>query len=1509
MSGSTHHNRNPWLDAWADREHLLDAFEEAWLNGRRPTIAAYLPDGPEREPLLPELIHADLEFRVRAGESVRVETYLSQFPELARTREITLELIRAEHTLRSRLGLRCTLTEYLQRFPDYQDELPALLSPEVETSQSAKEADTLPASLQPEAPGLPAVPRYQLLGELGHGGMGIVYRARQLVLKRMVALKMIRAQAGAGPEELARFRAEAEAGARLQHPHIVQVYEVGEDSDCEGRLRCWMALELVEGGNLAQKLRGEPQAPDEAARLVETLARAVAAAHLAGIVHRDLKPTNVLLTPDGQPKVADFGLAKRLDGSAGHTATGAVLGTPSYMAPEQADGQAGAVGPRSDIYALGVILYEMLTGRPPFKAPSLLETLEQVRFREPVPPRQLQPGVPRDLETICLKCLEKEPRRRYASALDLAEDLRRFRCHEPIEARPVGRLEQTAKWLRRRPVWAALIGVSLVAATSLTGIGISLWRTVQRLDTALQVANAEQERTQESEARNREHLYAADLWRAHQLWKQGEMIGLRKLLDRQGSPAGALPERCGFEWHYFERLAHASDSATVLGHYGAVQALAFAPGGSTLATAGQDGLVNLWDVATHQSRQPIPTDIAPISHLSFCDDGRTLAVRGEDGTVSLLDVTGGAERARLTRGQGLRGRVALSPGGRLLAVALPDPRVEIWNTTTDKLQLQWRGLSENIDMLEFSPDGSLLAEGSREKTIRVWDSSNGTEQFMQSHESSLVALAFSHRGRLLATGEQNGTLRFSSFQPGAPVNTSRHDPGVRHAHTGPIRCLAFTPNDEALITGGDDGTVRLWDCRTHKPLNVFRGHAGVVRAVACAPDGQTFASASDDGSVKFWNAAERPEYEGLQITLRPAGPIAFPSNGRTLAVLCRDDSVRLIDSASGQVCFVLRGHHAALRAMAVGGETVATAGADRTIRVWNAGKGTARRLLSLPDEPVCVSLSRDDQLLAVGLRNGLLQVFDVATGATRLSVQAHPEQVLAVVLSPDGQVLASSGDDGPVRFWDPHTGRRRDVSLVPGNRVRGMVFSNNGRLLATNAEGQRGATVWDVATGKSLAVLTSYGPPSPGLPAFAPDDRSIVVPMSDSFYLFDLRTWAMVRSVSQGQHPEFVTHVAFAPDGRTLASASDTGPMNFWDTTTWRMRSVPGQRPAAVQALVFSPNGRTLTLGCAADPIKGTRNIIPSRPQFGNFQWMIPRDDYLRQWDLASGQEQALLPNQPFLGATCLAAAPDGRTLFAGSNDGTVWRWDTRGPSSQPRCFVSPLARTYGRGIDLVLAGGMTGYPEYFEIVRALAVSPDGQLLATASEDGGLRPNGLCRLPEFGSVQLWDAATGALRRILLRKCRLPACVAFSPDGSVLAANDGNEVQLWDVASGHPVQRLTGHKGLVSCLAFAPDGRQLVTGAEDRQIRLWDLAHDTNQVLAGHGERVTSLSFTPDGRTLASGSWDGTVRLWHTNTARELAVLEAHTGPIHAVAFSPDGAVLASGGESADGSGETFLWRR
>jgi serine/threonine-protein kinase len=456
-------------------------FEAVYQQGQVPRLEDFVPpDGPERTTILGELIRIDLEYRHKRGLPIHTDAYLTPFPEIARDEALMLELLEAECRHRQGSGEVVTLDELVR---DHSALAAGLATPRIDTAMAASSRQVSAA--------LPALPGYDILEVLGEGGMGIVYKARQRALNRIVALKRIKGSGQVSPQELQRFRTEAEAVAQLQHPNIVQIHEVGE---CAGLP--FFTLEYCAGGSLARKLDGKPLPPRDAAVLVETLAQALDAAHRKQIIHRDLKPHNVLLTEDGTPKIGDFGLAKRLDTGSDATRSGLIVGTPSYMAPEQAKGDRAAIGPRADVYALGAILYETLTGRPPFLAATPLATILLVREEDPVPPRRLQPKTPRDLETICLKCLRKDPGGRYESAQAVADDLRRFRNGEVIRARPAGAVERLWRACRRNPRVAILSGFSL-ALLLLMAIGstVAALRIAQEQQrTAAEKQTAEQQR-------------------------------------------------------------------------------------------------------------------------------------------------------------------------------------------------------------------------------------------------------------------------------------------------------------------------------------------------------------------------------------------------------------------------------------------------------------------------------------------------------------------------------------------------------------------------------------------------------------------------------------------------------------------------------------------------------------------------------------------------------------------------------------------------------------------------------------------------------------------------------------------------------------------------------------------------------------------------------------------------------------------------------------------------------
>lgn len=596
----------------------------------------------DREQKLDEVITAYLK-AVEAGTAVDQAEWLKRYPELA---DDLAEFFAGQCSLER---MAAPFRERIEPTPAPADSAtvppvtrPGWIEPKENAADTAADTDSKEIAQIKRGDKVRYFGDYELLEEIARGGMGVVYKARQVSLNRLVALKMILAGQLASDADVKRFYTEAQTAANLQHPNIVAIHEVGEHKG-----QRYFSMDLVEGESLSALTREHPLPPNQAAALVQTVAQAIYYAHQKGVLHRDLKPANVLIDRAGQPRVTDFGLAKRIEGDAHLTATGAVLGTPSYMPPEQASADRGPVGPASDVYALGAVLYELVTGRPPFQGPAPVDIILQVLSNDPVSPRQLQPKLPCNLETICLKCLHKEPAKRYASAAELVEDLRRFLAGEPILARPVSNLERALKWVRRRPALAALAGVSCLAAASLAGVILeSNLRLTQERDFARgQEVKASQERKKALDAkaeadlqrkRAEELLSHSRAERGMRLLDGGNSLGLLDLLEacRAAEDLPQLRDLRRVLWSGWE-TACSGRLEQVLPNKSAVTAMAFAPDGKTLATREKDGAIVLWDFAAEQARATIPTPAAwvaaaplgaaaPEQTLTFAQDGTAL---------------------------------------------------------------------------------------------------------------------------------------------------------------------------------------------------------------------------------------------------------------------------------------------------------------------------------------------------------------------------------------------------------------------------------------------------------------------------------------------------------------------------------------------------------------------------------------------------------------------------------------------------------------------------------------------------------------------------------------------------------------------------------------------------------------------------------------------------------------------------------------------------------------------
>jgi WD40 repeat protein len=1093
------------------------------------------------------------------GSRPRVEELLELHPHLRDDPEAVLDLIYNEALLREEAGEAVRFEEYVSRFPHLGPALRAQLEVEEALAQGDLSAappaplgTTVPAAAPAAPQPLPQLEGCDLLGELGRGAMGVVFRGWQRGARRPVAVKLLAADVPAG-----RVQAEIEAASRMQHPNVVQAFEVKQH---EGRAA--LVLEYVEGGNLAQKLAGKPQPPADAARLVETLAWAMAYAHGRGVIHRDLKPSNVLLSagPDEPlrlcvPKISDFGLAKLVEGPQGLTATTDVLGTPSYMAPEQAGGSAADVGPAADVWALGAILYECLTGRPPFLGQSVIDTLDQVRHQEPVPPSRLQPKTPRDLEIICLKCLDKSPARRYAGARELAEDLRHFQAGEPIRARAVGAPERAWKWARRRPATAALALVSLLVAVGLATGGLTVYRVLRgQRDLALRQKG-------ELEARlllERRLKYTAVLRSVGSVWESDPAQGLRMLEDASACP----PDLRCFSWGVLH--AQCRRYRRSVAEEAVVTALACDPRGKFLVAGTAAGQVLLRDRAGREVSRLEP-HAGRVTALAFSKDGLLLASGGADGRVQLWEMPLGKPRGGFAVPAGPVAGLAWLPDGRALAVSAGKPaqagQVSLWDAQGPRLRRVLPGETHPLSGVAVSPDGALVACGAPDHSVRLWDARTGGRRGqLRGHTAPVTCLVFAAAGRPLITGGLDGVVRL--WDPGREGRLETFA-----VATGPVTGLALHPAGQVLAVAGagpvDAGAevvpdVQLWDLLARRGDEPLRGHPGGGTGVAFSADGKTLVTAGADRTLKLWDHPGRRE----QVTLRGHAPtpgsVALSADGRTLAWLGRGQEIHVLDLGTGALLNVFRGHGRPIQALA---------------------------------------LSPDGQRLASAAGHtgepAELLVWEVRSGRLVQALSGHAGEVAALAFSPDGRELASAGRDGVVKLWDVEKGSPRRQLAAGIKPLAAVVFSGDGAWLAAGggpAGGPGAVVVWDGVTGEPRRRLEAPDgvrclamPRDGGAAAYAGGGGVV--------YLERLRGEGGRESFAVGM--KGVASVAFSPDGQTLAVAGSGTGVKLWDVPTVQERaSLPRHRGGACFA-GFAADGRLLVTASVTQSARLWHSLRP----------------------------------------------------------------------------------------------------------------------------------------------------------------------------------------------------------------------------------------------------------------------------------------------------------------------------
>jgi WD40 repeat protein len=1175
-------------------EEVCDSFEAKWREGVRPDVRAALMGLPEqlRWAALSELIQLDVYYRREAGELPTQADYAGRFPEL--------DL-------------------------DWLANAVADIDPNAQTATGAASSTVaLPPVLAGEQFG-----NYELLGEIARGAMGIVYRARQTALDRVVALKMVRSGEFAGPDEVRRFRGEAEAAATLDHPNIVSIFEVGEHRGIQ-----FYAMRLVEGGSLATRLaeyavtkattRAEAKLRQRAAAtLIATVARAVNHAHQRRILHRDLKPGNILIDTAGVPHVTDFGLARRIGKDSTLTRTGAILGTPSYMAPEQARGRED-VTTEADVYGLGAVLYELLAGRPPFMGEDVLDTLYHVREREPASPRSYSPLVDRDLETICLKCLEKTPDRRYSSAAALAEDLDRWSNGEPILARRASAFERAVKWTQRNPAGAGLVALGVVAATAIIWGLVALWYNARlevangnlkierdeadRLrklaedqqaiaNTQRGIADEQRKRAAEQEALARRYLYVTQMNQAKRAYEEKKFGYALALLEKLRPERADQEDLRGPEWHHLWRLCGGSHH-DLRGHTAGVTSATYTADGLLLASGDAEGNIKLWDVEGQQEQRTFSDGSAAVNALEFDPTGKRLAAAGEDGIVRIWDVEAGRVIARGVGNKVPMLSLAFHPTKPQVASGGVDGSVRLWAANTGAL-LAALSSSEPVRSVRFTPDGSGLFAVSGaalyqwKRSPETWD--GPTAVFTEKLQARDVTCTYIDPACRTVLIGQFGEKGLAQPPEGVFLVRSLTPSGVRREQTSQQdavvhACVSADGSQYALLTaGGHLHLHTLPNGMRNKSLQVV----GTVNAMCFDPRGRTLLTAGEDRTIRIHLIRD-------EVALPAGAGVGFGGTGSSAVVAVAE---RALDARTGTLLSEFLHPTKVYRRIAVSHDGRFVADSGRLMDLQNQPSG---ELLLSPNDAVILSAIQNDPVIFSRILN---DPYNTA-------------------FSPDGSLVGIVGRSG----W----GVLRIPRAYPEKPPAHPAF------LAI-PDRQRGDGMWSTAV------------------AFSPDMRTVAVGFGNTssggksaqVELWDLTSGALVRVFNR--HRFSVWGLAFSPDGKYLAGAcgsygekTRSGHVKIWEVATGREVATLGGYTTCLWAVSFSPDGTRLAT--ASGHWDGSSPL-----RQGQGREVAEREGAVRIWDVATGQEIVSFAEPGTVYG--VAYSPDGKRLaVAGSGGvGRVW--------------------------------------------------------------------------------------------------------------------------------------------------------------------------------------------------------------------------------------------------------------
>ncbi len=1042
---------------------------------------------------------------------------------------------------------------------------------------------------------------YEILDEIARGGMGVVYRARQLGLNRLVALKMIQSGHLLSDEARLRFRVEIEAVSQLDHPHIVSLYDSGEHDGAH-----YFTMRLIEGGDLGADFKRERPLRLRIRQLVK-VCRAIHHAHQRGILHRDLKPSNILVDAEGEPHVADFGLAKSLDHDTGFTFTQSVLGSPNYMAPEQAAGKTRQLTTAVDVYGLGAVLYHLLAGGPPFQALTPVDTLRQVMDRDPIPPRQLRSAVDRDLETIALKCLRKQPTERYGTAEELALDLERWLAGRPILARPLGPLASGWRWTRRHP-GLVLLGAALFIAllTLAGGATVAAWR----------IRSANQ--------RNEALVTRMQIQKAETLFSEGSSS---KALATLAHVVRHDPTNTPATLRLLSALQHRRYSVPIyapMANGSALVAATSPPGKDELFTLSQAGIAQSWNL---KSGTPLNTvfDLQTPIRIATMSPGLEVMILGlrEGGAQIRSGPAWNAVRELAVLPHGVVA-LALSPSGRLAATASARlqpsflAEVGLWETATGRAISAPKAHRLLVTDLQFTRDEQSLVSVCADSRIRFWPVSNtSTSPSLVLTQASCLILRFDRSGRWMAVGEYGGGIHVWDTRDLA-------QPKWVFRHARRINDLNFNADASLLLSASSDDSAQLWDLTNGTPHGPALRHGNIVNTARFSPDGRQVVTASNDNTARLWDALtgralteELPHDNGVQLA-------EFTGDGRrilttTFAGACavfelREPFVPTLTIAFSntvtRVGFSPDGHR--LAAGSTGGE----------IRVTDVQSGEVVRQLTGNGAMIPTIFSPDGKRIATGGDGRTVQIFDVASGALVLPPLRHGFSVEGLEFDRSGSRLLVT-TEVEAQIWDMATGKKVAPPLPHRDRIESARLSPDGQRVITVSK-DRTVRLWSAVTGEPI------GPPieDAGLAIYAefsPDaERVVLAKRAHEAVVISLSTREMVGTPMR--HRGGVSHAAFNHDGSRIVTASEDQTAKVWapDAPEPLLQTLPHR--ARVNRAEFSPDGRMILT--------------------------LSSDGQVLLWDTATGHLIADPIQHP--GATFACFSPDGHRVAVSAKSGLV---------------------------------------------------------------------------------------------------------------------------------------------------------------------------------------------------------------------------------------------------------------